>query len=293
MLKSMTGYGRSDRQNGHYACKVEIRSVNNRFIEINTRLPKYLAALEVPLKKLIKSQCARGSFEVFVNLDKSDTTGGDLEVKPNLGLASQYFEAFKQIQSELGLKGEISMDSLLGMKEVIKSEPPTLDASQEKFILESVETALASLMEMRTEEGKNLQTDLESQIQAIHQRAAQIKERQPAVIEEYRKRLNDKISNLTEGAELDEARLAQETALLADRSDVTEEIIRLESHLEQFRGLFRADEPIGRKMEFITQEINREVNTIGSKSVDLKVSQHVIEIKSLLEKIREQLQNIE
>ncbi len=293
MLKSMTGYGRSDRQNGNYACKVEIRSVNNRFIEINTRLPKYLAALEVPLKKLIKSQCARGSFEVFVNLDKSDTTGGDLEVKPNLGLASQYFEAFKQIQSELGLKGEISMDSLLGMKEVIKSEPPTLDASQEKFILESVETALASLMEMRTEEGKNLQTDLESQIQAIHQRAAQIKERQPAVIEEYRKRLNDKISNLTEGAELDEARLAQETALLADRSDVTEEIIRLESHLEQFRGLFRADEPIGRKMEFITQEINREVNTIGSKSVDLKVSQHVIEIKSLLEKIREQLQNIE
>ncbi len=293
MLKSMTGFGRSEQHNGHFACKAEIRSVNNRFIEINTRLPKFLAALELPIKKLIKSRCARGSFDLFLSLEASDESSANIEVKPNLGMASQYFQAFKQIKDELGLSGDIPLEALLGLKDIIKTEPLTLDTSHESMIMESVEQAMSELIEMRREEGKNLQADLAERLQGIRQLTASIQERQPVVLEGYRKRLEEKVKTLTEGIELDETRLAQETALLADRCDISEEITRLGSHLEQFNDLFQKDEPLGRKLEFITQEINRETNTIGSKSVDYQVSQQVIEIKSLLEKIREQIQNIE
>jgi uncharacterized protein (TIGR00255 family) len=293
MLNSMTGYGRSEKQNGIFACKAEVRSVNNRFIEVNTRLPKFLSALELPLKKLIKSKCARGSFDLFLTLEKEDAAGTDLEVKPNLGLATQYFEAFKKIKDELGLAGDMPIEALLGVKDIIKTEPLTLDESQEEMILETVEDALSALIKMRQEEGSNLQKDLAGRLQEIHQLVQKIQKRQPVVLEEYRNRLNDKIKTLTEGMELDETRLAQETALMADRCDISEEITRLGSHFEQFDGMFKKAGPIGRKMEFITQEINRETNTIGSKSVDYQVSQNVIEIKSLLEKIREQIQNIE
>ena len=293
MLNSMTGYGRSEKQNGVFACKAEVRSVNNRFIEVNTRLPKFLSALELPLKKLIKSKCARGSFDLFLTLEKEDAGGADLEVKPNLGLATQYFEAFKKIKDELGLASDMPIEALLGVKDIIKTVPLTLDESQEAMILETVEDALSSLIKMRQEEGNNLQKDLAGRLQEIHQLVQKIQERQPVVLEEYRNRLNEKIKTLTEGMELDETRLAQETAVMADRCDISEEITRLGSHFEQFHGMFEKAGPIGRKMEFITQEINRETNTIGSKSVDYQVSQSVIEIKSLLEKIREQIQNIE
>ena len=293
MLNSMTGFGRSEQQNGMFACKAEIRSVNNRFIEINTRLPKYLAALELPLKKLIKSKCGRGSFDLFLTLEKDDSSGTDLEVKPNLGLATQYFEAFKQIKNELGLKGDMPLEALLSVKDILKTEPLTLDDTQEAVILKTVEEALSALIIMRQEEGSNLQKDLTKRLQEIRQLTQTIQDRQPIILEEYRNRLNDKIKLLTEGIELDETRLAQETALLADRCDISEEITRLGSHLEQFDELFKKDGPIGRKMEFMIQEINRETNTIGSKSVDFEVSQNVIEIKSILEKIREQIQNIE
>jgi len=293
MLNSMTGYGRSEKQNGQFACKAEVRSVNNRFIEVNTRLPKFLSALELPLKKLIKSKCSRGSFDLFLTLEKEDAAGADLEIKPNLGLAKQYFEAFKKIKDELGLAGDMPIEALLGVKDIIKTEPLTLDTSQEEMILETVEEAMSALINMRQEEGSNLQKDLAGRLQDIHQLVQTIQERQPVVLEEYRNRLNDKIKTLTEGLELDETRLAQETALMADRCDISEEITRLGSHFEQFNSMFEKSGPIGRKMEFVTQEINRETNTIGSKSVDYQVSQSVIEIKSLLEKIREQIQNIE
>ena len=293
MLNSMTGYGRSEKQNGQFACKAEVRSVNNRFIEVNTRLPKFLSALELPLKKLIKSKCARGSFDLFLTLEKEDSAGADLEIKPNLGLATQYFEAFKKIKDELGLAGDMPIEALLGVKDIIKTEPLTLDTSQEEMILETVEEAISALIKMRQEEGNNLQKDLAGRLQDIHQLVQNIKERQPVVLEEYRNRLNDKIKTLTEGMDLDETRLAQETAIMADRCDISEEITRLGSHFEQFNSMFEKTGPIGRKMEFVTQEINRETNTIGSKSVDYQVSQSVIEIKSLLEKIREQIQNIE
>ncbi|MFQ5671722.1 MAG: YicC/YloC family endoribonuclease [Nitrospinales bacterium] len=293
MLKSMTGYGRFETRNGTYSCMVEIRSVNNRHMEIKVKLPKYLSQLEVPLKKLVKSKCRRGTLDIFISLEKEDGAGGDQEIKPNLQLASQYFQALTQIKDTLGLRGEIDINSVLSLRDLIKFEPPQLDSSQEKMILNTAEEALHALGQMRQEEGKNLESAISKDLQEIAGIADSIQARQPNVIREYRDRLKEKIGILSDGLSIDDARLAQETAIMADRCDVTEELNRIKSHLQQFNNLIRQDGPLGRKLEFITQEINREVNTIGSKTCDYQVSQSVIELKSALEKIREQILNIE
>ncbi|KMP11950.1 hypothetical protein UZ36_02610 [Candidatus Nitromaritima sp. SCGC AAA799-C22] len=293
MLKSMTGFARCENQNEELSCRAEIRSVNNRFIDVNTRLPKSLAALELPLKKLIKSRCARGSFDLSITLERNGESGADLEIKPNLPLATQYLEAFNQIRDKLGLKGEIDINTVLTLRDVVKPEPRGEDAECEETVLSTVENALADLIRMREEEGANLEKDIINQIDGIRKLSESIKPRQSITVQDYQSKLKEKIRLLTNGMEVDEARVAQETALLADRCDVTEEVIRLDSHLEQFDKLIASGEPQGRKLEFLTQEINREANTIGSKTIDLEISKAVIEIKSHLEKIREQLANVE
>ena len=293
MLKSMTGFARRENQNEDVTCRVEIRSVNNRFIDVNTRLPKALAALELPLKKLIKSRCARGSFDISIALERNGEEGMDFEVKPNLALAEQYLNAFNQIREHLGLSGEIDINAVLSPRDVVKPELREVDSSCEEVILSTVEQALTELIHMREAEGVNLEKDILQQIDGITKLTEIIKPRKSLAIREHQNKLKEKIRLLTEGAEIDETRIAQETAILADRCDVSEEVIRLESHLEQFHKLVANNEPQGRKLEFLTQEINRETNTIGSKTIDLEVSRSVIEIKSHLEKIREQLANIE
>jgi uncharacterized protein (TIGR00255 family) len=289
----MTGFGRAELQNGRHRCKVEVRSVNNRFIEVNTRLPKSFVDLELPLKKRVKSQCARGSFDLALSFEQTDEVPADSLIEPNLALASQYHQAFDQIRKKLNLAGEVDINAIIGLRDVVQTQPMALDDALKKLTLDAVDQALSALIHMRTEEGKNLHVDIAERLNCIAERAGFVKSRHPLVVEEYKSRLLEKIKVLTDGGELDAMRLAQETALLADRSDVTEEITRLESHVQQFQNLMNAGEPIGRKLEFITQEINREVNTIGSKSADFEISQSVIEMKSDMEKIREQLQNIE
>ena len=289
----MTGFGRHESENGDYSCKAEVRSVNNRYIEINTRIPKSMMALEAALKKRIKSRCARGSFDLNISIEKLNVDAGDLVLQPNLNLASQYYQAFQKIQDHLGLKGGIDIKSLLTMKDMIQVEPLALDPSREELILDTVDNALSVLIKMREEEGENLQTDILARLDSIEKHGESIKTRQPEAINGYKERLAERIKVLTDGVEADPQRLAQETAIMADRCDVTEEVIRLESHIKQFRSLLETKQPMGRKLEFLIQEINRETNTIGSKTIDSEVSQMVIEIKSDLEKIREQLQNIE
>jgi len=293
MLISMTGFGRAESQESDYTYQAEIRSVNNRFIEINTRLPKAYVDLEQPLKKIIKSHCSRGSINLTISLANSNEGSGEWDVRPNLSLATQYVDALNQIRDSLGLQGEIDLKSVVGLRDIIKIEPVALDPAKKDLILNIATEALTSLQKMREEEGENMQKDLAERIDAIESHAAEIESRHPEVIKEYQEKLNDRIKTLNEGVGLDETRLAQEAALLADRSDITEEMTRLRSHLKQFRNFFNAKEPIGRKLEFITQEINREVNTTGSKSSDINISNRVIEMKSELEKIREQVQNIE
>jgi len=289
----MTGFGRAECQEDDYTYQAEIRSVNNRFIEINTRLPKAYSDLEQPLKKLIKSHCSRGSISLTISLGFSNDSLGEWEIKPNLPLAKQYLDALKNIQNSLGLIGEVDLKSVIGLREIIKIDPVTMDPAKKNLILNITKEALVSLQKMREEEGKTLQKDLTERIDSIENHLADIESRHPQVIGEYQEKLKERIKNITDGLELDEARLAQEAALLADRSDITEEMTRLKSHLNQFRSFFKTNVPIGRKLEFITQEINREVNTTGSKSSDIIISKCVIEVKSELEKIREQVQNIE
>jgi uncharacterized protein (TIGR00255 family) len=289
----MTGFARYENQNGELTCKVEIKSVNNRFIDINTRLPKSLAALELPLKKLVKSKCARGSFDISISLESNGQSGAHFEIKPNLPLAAQYLKAFNQIRDDLKLQGEIDINAILGQRDIVKPELKEVDDSSEETVTSTVEKTLIDLIKMREDEGANLEKDIISQIKGIEKLGGAIKSLQSTTVQEFQDRLKEKIQTLTNGMELDPARMAQETALLADRCDITEEIIRLKSHLDQFYKLVESDEPQGRKLEFLTQEINREVNTIGSKTIDIEVSKTVIEMKSRLEKIREQLANIE
>ena len=293
MLKSMTGFSRCENQSGELTCKVEIRSVNNRFIDINTRLPKSLSSLELPLKKLVKSRCSRGSFDISISMERNGESGADLEIVPNLPLATQYLKAFNTIRENLGLKGEIDINTILTLREIVKPEVKKNDDSNDEAVLSTVEKALTELIKMREEEGINLENAISNQISCIEEIGHTIASKQKMTVQDFQKKLKEKIQLLANNTELDPARIAQETALLADRCDVTEEIIRLESHLKQFHKLVASSEPQGRKLEFLTQEINREVNTIGSKTINLEVSQAVIEMKSYLEKIREQLANIE
>ena len=289
----MTGFGRAEYQKDDYTYQAEVRSVNNRFIEINTRLPKAYLDLEQPLKKLIKSYCSRGSISLTISIGNSNENTGEWEVKPNLPLATQYLAALNQIRNTLKLEGEIDLKSLSGIRDIIKIEPLPVDPAKHELIINIATEALTSLKKMREEEGENLQKDLVQRIDTIENYAVEIESRHPEVTKEYQNRLKEKIKSLNEELDPDETRLAQEVALFADRCDITEEIIRLKSHLNQFKNFLNSKEPIGRKLEFITQEINREINTTGSKSSDIIISNKVIEIKSELEKIREQVQNIE
>jgi len=289
----MTGFSRYENQNEDLTCKVEIRSVNNRFIDINTRLPKTLAPLELPLKKIVKAKCARGSFDITIMVQKNDDTETNLEVTPNLPLANEYLNAFKKIQEGLSLKGTIDINTVLSQRDVVKTETKKVEDSCEEIVMQTVDKALTQLIKMREEEGKNLEKDILNQINSIKNLGKSISEKQSITVQQFQSKLNEKIQALTSGIEINPDRIAQESALLADRCDVTEELVRLESHLEQFNLLVASPEPQGRKLEFLTQEINREVNTTGSKTIDLEVSKAVIEMKSCLEKIREQLANIE
>ncbi|HIA31721.1 MAG TPA: YicC family protein [Nitrospinaceae bacterium] len=289
----MTGFSRYENQNEDLTCKVEIRSVNNRFIDINTRLPKSLAPLELPLKKIVKAKCARGSFDITIMIEKNGDTETNLEVTPNLPLATEYLNAFKKIQDGLSLKGAIDINTILSQRDVVKPELKKVEGSCGEIVMQTVDKALTHLIKMREEEGKNLEKDILNQISNIKMLGKSISTKQSITVQQFQNKLNEKIQTLTSGIEIDPDRIAQESALLADRCDVTEELVRLESHLEQFDILVASHEPQGRKLEFLTQEINREVNTTGSKTIDLEVSKAVIEMKSCLEKIREQLANIE
>ena len=289
----MTGFSRYENQNEDLTCKVEIRSVNNRFIDVNTRLPRSLAPLELPLKKMVKSKCARGSFDIIIAIEKNGDSEANLEVSPNLPLASEYLNAFKKIQEGLGLKGEIDINTILSQRDVVKPELKKVEDSSEEIVFQTVDKTLTDLVKMREDEGENLEKDILNQISSIEALGKSISTKQSITIQQFQGKLKEKIQTLTTGIEIDPARIAQESALLADRCDVTEELVRLESHLDQFNKLVSSHEPQGRKLEFLTQEINREVNTIGSKTIDLEVSKAVIEMKSCLEKIREQLANIE
>ncbi len=292
MIRSMTGYGKAEAAAERGRFTVEIRSVNHRYGEVSVRMPRGFLALENDVKKQLGTVLKRGKIDVYVQWDEA---GGEVVIpQADLGLAQAYAGLFRTLSAEVGLTGEVPLSLLIAQKGVLRDVSATIDESEYlPQLLSAVQAAVAAIDAMRSREGEALCSDLTVRRRQVAQWIDQIAVRAPQVVSEYRQKLKVRLDQLLEGVELDGARLAQEVALMADRCDVTEELVRLASHFVQFDEALGLAEPVGRKLDFLMQEMNREVNTIGSKSSDAEITSLVIRIKAEMEKMREQVQNVE
>jgi len=288
----MTGFGRAEGDTTLGKIFVESRSVNHRYCDINMKLPKRLTLFENRMKEMIRSQVSRGRIDVSLRLENSGEEKVQLSV--DLDLAKQYYRVLHELKEKLQLKDDITLNLLAGAKDLImtKEEIGDLEPYWQE-VLRILEQSLKNMDEMKRLEGESLAHDLKQRLESIAEQFQMIKQQFPSRLEATLSRLHDRLRSLLEGMEVDPSRFQQEIAFLAERTDITEEIVRAESHLAQFRTLLEGNEPVGRKMDFLLQEIHREVNTVSAKANDAEISQRVVEIKSELEKIREQVQNIE
>jgi uncharacterized protein (TIGR00255 family) len=290
----MTGYGRAEAILDGQKYTVEIKSLNHRFLEISLRLPSSLSALEMEIKKKIGEPLLRGKIDVSIRRDVQSSAENGQYLALNLPLAQNYFNLLMQLKQSLNLQDDIRLEMIAGQKDVFQmAELPQDDSALWQGLTAVLEEALAGMMEMRRREGEILSRDLSARLDLMAQLLSRIEAKAPQVVLEYQKRLTDRVRELTSGLVVDESRLSQEVAILAEKSDITEEIVRLRSHFGQFLEMLDREEAIGRKVDFLIQEMNREVNTIGSKSSDADISKQVIEMKSELAKLREQVQNLE
>ena len=293
MIRSMTAYGRGEYNQGASVFTVELKSVNNRFRDIILRMPRTLQALEDEIRSQISSRVRRGRVEVSIQLE-TNSGEGEYQLELNAPLVKSYFRIFRELNEEFGLDGKVSPDSLCQMKDILIFKTQDVGIDDVRPGLQKVlGLAVESLDKMKMMEGKAIEEDFLKRLKIIEEYLNDIEENTPKIVDEYKKRLEDKIQRISGGMALDETRLIQEVAIFADRCDITEEIVRFRSHLKQFRAFMSKDDSIGRRLDFLIQEINREVNTIGSKATDSSISSKVVEIKSELEKLREQVQNVE
>jgi len=292
MLKSMTGFGRAEGETTLGRVVVESRSVNHRYCDINTKLPKRLSFFENRIKEIIRSQVSRGRIDVSLRLD---TVGEEkVQLSVDLELAQQYYRVLQELREKLQLKDEVTLNLLAGTKDLITAKEESGDIEPYwQEILPILKQSFKNMDDMKRLEGESLTKDLQQRLEHIAQQLQIIKQQFPSHLKANLSRLHERLRSLLEGMEIDPSRFQQEVAFLAERTDITEEIVRAESHLAQFSSLLEGNEPVGRKMDFLLQEIHREVNTVSAKANDAEISQRVVEMKSELEKIREQVQNIE
>jgi uncharacterized protein (TIGR00255 family) len=292
-MKSMTGFGRGAATGENFAVSVEIKTVNNRFLDLNLRLANELQTLEANLKHLIQNRLSRGRVDVFINYERTS----EIVYELNRPLISGYISALKQMQEEFSLNGEPDFNYIARLPNALQTKAEEVGEDFANGIETAVNLALDELELMRKIEGESLKTDLNNLVSEIENHLPKIESESANVTDEYRQRLKKRIENLLSKSdsqiELDQARLAQEVAYLADRSDISEEITRLKSHIEQFRGILNEEKEVGKRLDFLTQELNREANTIASKTNNLIVKESALQIKSSIEKIREQVQNVE
>ena len=292
MVKSMTGYGRSIAQTEQWKATVEIKSVNNRFLDIIIKMPKQYMSLEENIKKEISSVLSRGRVDVFVTVEEVGEQKQNLFVDKELALA--YYNAVQEIKDLTGLDEAVHISDIASYYGVLTLEKEESDLdSLWLTVSQALKESLAQLYEMRKVEGEKLAKDILGRLDAVKNIKNQLQERSPGVVADYREKLLGRMQEILQEVEVDEAKLLNEVAFFADKSDIAEELARLDSHLDQFYSNMQKDEPVGRKLDFILQEINREINTTGSKANDITISHLVIEAKSELEKIREQVQNFE
>lgn len=269
-----------------------MKSVNHRYLDINIRMPRMILAIEEKIRNIISKRLNRGKVDVFINYKNYGNNVGKTNL--NMELAKNYYQCLKQIQRELSIIDDISTTQIAKFPDVINLEEPeeNLDNIFNE-ISPLIESALNLMEEMRIREGEKLKEDILSKIQIIEIYVKEIEKRADSIPKNYKKKLEERLSELLSGVDIDESRIALEVAILSDKAAVDEEITRLRSHLSQMRSTLNIDEPIGRKLDFIIQEMNREANTIASKSTDIDITNKVIEVKNTIEKIREQVQNIE
>jgi uncharacterized protein (TIGR00255 family) len=292
MLKSMTGFGRGEGETTIGKISIETRSVNHRFCDINIKLPKRFAPYEARMKEIIRAHVSRGRVDVSLKLDAVGENTVRLHV--DLQLAEQYYKAIQILKEKLQFKDDIPLDLLVGAKDIIMAKEEVEDIEPYwQEVIPILKQSVKDMDQMKLSEGETLSRDLQQRLGRILRYLKEVKHQFPISLQAYWGRLNERVRSLLEGVELDPARFQQEIAILAERFDITEEVVRAESHLNQFETLLTSEEPVGRKMDFLLQEIHREMNTISSKANDAKISQAMVEIKSELEKIREQVQNIE
>jgi uncharacterized protein (TIGR00255 family) len=288
----MTGYGRGEVDHGGAKLSVELNSVNRKQSDLVVNLPRDLAELEPRIRQAINEKISRGRMNVLVTLQES--ANGVRQLALDTGLARSYHEAMLTLQKELSAPGEITIGTILQAPGVMRSPEHSIDAGEAWPVLErALATALAELIKMREREGKHLAKDLIHRLKVLRKEIKEVRALYPDVVKKYRSALLERIERAGLNLPIDDERLLKEISFFADRSDISEELTRLESHLAQFAHHLRKNEPVGRTLEFITQEIFRELNTLGAKSNDAAISQHVVACKSELEKIREQIQNLE
>ncbi len=292
MIKSMTGYGRAAVSAGGREITVEVRSVNNRYLDCNVKLPRMFAFAEDLVKQKVKERISRGKVDVYISVMQ---TGGEaVSVNLNRPLLEGYLSAMRTMASEYHVEDNLSVEVLSRLPDifVLTKEEEDEEKTGEQ-ILSAVEEALEAYNKMRKKEGQALEQDLKGRAKAILSLVGQVEQRSPVTVAEYRQRLETKLREVLENTQLDESRILTEAAIFADKVAVDEETVRLRSHLEQMDAMLSSGGAIGRKLDFLLQEMNREANTIGSKGNDLEQARIVVDIKAELEKIREQTQNIE
>lgn len=292
MIKSMTGYGRAQELIGGMDILVEIRSVNHRYYEFSSRLPRMCGFLDEKLKSALQGSISRGKVEVSVNIGYAE--GKDAVIAVNKSIARGYIDALSSANEELGLRNDLALSQLLRLPDVFNVQKA---AQNEEEIWDAVritaQSALEGFMLMRSAEGSRLLADVSAKLDAIEEMVSFIEGKAPLMTEAYRSRLFAKLCEVLENKNIDEQRILTEAAIFSEKVAVDEETVRLRSHIDQFRGLLAQDIPVGRKLDFLIQEMNREINTIGSKAQDIEITRAVVNLKSEIEKVREQIQNIE
>ncbi len=293
MLQSMTGYGTHTKQIGNRDFTFEIKGVNNRYLDIRVHLPRDYYKLESEIKDLISNFVNRGKVDLYINVKTLPTT--DIEVEINEKLLTEYYEKINSALENIKQEQKINIDYILSQPNIVSTKEPEIEIDdQREDILSAIAEACKELVNMRQMEAKNLVESIKEQLNQIETYLERVSERADTVVVEYKEKLEGKIKDLLpEDVDVDQDKLANEVAYYADKAGIDEEIVRVNSHVDQFYYNLKKDGKIGRKLDFLVQELNREINTIGSKSSDVTITNAVVELKSIIEKIREQVQNLE
>ena len=291
MIKSMTGYGKANISKNLREYQVEIKSVNHRYLDVSVKMPRSLSYLEEDIKRTISANLTRGKVDVFITFNNNSLEGRDIKI--NTEIARMYIKELRDLAESEGIVADISVTEISKLPDVLTIQNNQDDETIKNELLEVTNKAIENLVGMRQVEGEKIAQDLLVRIQDIEEKVKKISSLSTGLIDEYVVKLNTRIKELLQDQEIDEARLAQEVVIYADKCSIEEEVTRLNSHIYQFRDLLNSDEAVGKKLDFMIQEMNRETNTIGSKANNLEITNEVINMKTQLENIREQVQNIE